>query len=312
MRLWHCLAAGVLLSLAAHAAGSAYLQPEDDAPEIAASAGGAVAVVGSLQDLIEGAEETVIEPVETQMETVQPVAAEPPVETVTAAVVQPLTELTPMAPVDPMQLIVPLLAPQQTPVEQQPVEAVVPPVMEAKPVEAEKPVEPEPAPVITAVPEVKPQKLEIQKPELQKPAPKKQPVKKVAKVEKTAGAEVSSRRGGEVVTSPTAQSNANGADDGSGDAQGEGARTNYKGKVIAKLRRAKQAAKGGGQGTATVEFVVRRDGSVSAVKLVRSAGDPALDQAALAMVHRAAPMPAFPDDIREASMSFRVPVEFRN
>lgn len=293
MRLWHYLAAGLLLSLAAHAAGSAYLQPEDDAPEIAASAGGAVAVVGSLQDLIEGAEETVIEPVETQMETVQPVAAEPPVETITAAVVQPLTELTPMAPVDPMQPIVPLLAPQQTPVEQQPVEA-------------------EPAPVITAVPEVKPQKPEIQKPEIQKPAPKKQPVKKVAKVEKTAGAEVSSRRGGEVVTSPTAHSNANGAADGSGDAQGEGARTNYKGKVIAKLRRAKQAAKGGGQGTATVEFVVQRDGSVSAVKLVRSAGDPALDQAALAMVHRAAPMPAFPDDIRETSMSFRVPVEFRN
>ncbi|WP_439530210.1 TonB family protein [Pannonibacter sp.] len=307
MRLWHYLAAGLLLSLAAHAAGSAYLQPVDDAPEIAASAGGAVAVVGSLQDLIEGAEETVIEPVETQMETVQPVAAEPPVETVTAAVVQPLTELTPIASVDPMQPIVPLLAPQQTPVEQQPVEAVVPPVMEAKPVEAEKPVEPEPAPVITAMPEVKPQK-----PEIQKPAPKKQPIKKVAKVEKKAGAEVSSRRGGEVVTSPTAQSNANGAADGAGDAQGEGARTNYKGKVIAKLRRAKQAAKGGGQGTATVEFVVRRDGSVSAVKLVRSAGDAALDQAALAMVHRAAPMPAFPDDIRETSMSFRVPVEFRN
>lgn len=306
------MAAGLVLSLAAHATASAYMVPDEEAPEIAASAGGAVAVVGSLQDLIEGADETVIEPVETQMETVQPVAALQPVETVTATVMSPMAELASVASVDPLQPIVPLLAPQQTPLEPTPVQAVVQPVLEAKPQEPEKPVEPEPAPVITAMPEVKPEKPEPQKAEPQKPEPKKRPAKKVAKVEKKAGAEVSSRRGGEVVTSTTVQSNANGTADGSGDEQGEGARTNYKGKVIAKLRRAKQAARGGGQGTATVEFMVRRDGSVSSIKLVRSAGDVALDEAALAMVRRASPMPAFPDDLREANMSFRVPVEFRN
>ncbi|WP_106751290.1 TonB family protein [Pannonibacter carbonis] len=293
MRPWHYLAAGLALSLAAHAAASAYMVPDEEAPEIAASAGGAVAVVGSLQDLIEGADETVIKPVEMQMETVQPIQPLQAVETVTAAVVPPVAELTSIAPVDPMQPIVPLLAPEQTPVE------------------------PEQAPVVTAMPEVKPvkpepQKPETQKPEPQKPEPKKQPAKKVAKVEKKAGAEINSQRGGEVVTSTAVQSNANGTADGSGDEQGEGARTNYKGKVIAKLRRAKQAARGGGQGTATVEFVVARDGSVSSIKLVRSAGDAALDEAALAMVRRAAPMPAFPDDIRQPSLFFRVPVEFRN
>lgn len=307
MRPWHYMAAGLVLSLAVHAATSAYMMPGEEAPEIAASAGGAVTVVGSLQDLIEGADETVIEPVKTQMETVQPVATAQPVETVTAAVVPPVAELAPVALVDPLQPIVPLLAPQQQPVEPPPVEAVVQPVLEAKPQEPEKPVEPEPAPVITAMPEVKPVK-----PEPQKPEPKKQPAKKVAKVEKKAGAEINSQRGGEVVTSPTAQSNANGTAYGSGDEQGEGARTNYKGKIIAKLRRAKQAPRNGGRGAATVEFVVRRDGSVSSIKLVRSAGDAALDEAALAMVRRAAPMPVFPDNLREASMSFRVPVEFRN
>lgn len=312
MRPWHYLAAGLALSLAAHAAASAYMVPDEEAPEIAASAGGAVAVVGSLQDLIEGAEETVIEPVEAQMETVQPVAALQPVETVTAAVVPPVADLAPVAPVDPMQPIVPLLAPQQTPVEPPPVEAVAQPVLEAKPQEPEKPVEPEPAPVVTAMPEVKPVKPEPQKPEPQKPEPKKQPAKKVAKVEKKAGAEINSQRGGEVVTSTTVQSNANGTADGSGDEQGEGARTNYKGKVIAKLRRAKQAPRDGRAGTATVEFTVQRDGTVSGIRLVRSAGNAALDEAAVAMVRRASPMPAFPDDIRQASLSFRVPVEFKN
>ena len=312
MRLWHYMAAGLVLSLAVHAAASAYMVPEEEAPEIAASAGGAVTVVGSLQDLIEGADETVIEPVEAQMDTVQPVATTQPVETVTAAVVPPVAELASVAPVDPMQPIVPLLAPQQTPVEQTPVEAVVQPVTQAQPVEAERPVEPEPAPAITAMPEVKPVKPEPQKPEPQKPEPKKQPAKKVAKVEKKAGAEINSQRGGEVVTSTTAQSNANGTADGSGDEQGEGARTNYKGKVIAKLRRAKQAPRDGGAGTATVEFTVQRDGTVSGIRLVRSAGNAALDEAAVAMVRRASPMPAFPDDIRQASLSFRVPVEFKN
>jgi protein TonB len=230
-----------------------------------------------------------------------------PVETVTAAVVPPVADLASVAPVEPLQPIVPLLAPQQTPVEPPPVEAVVQPVLEAKPQEPEKPVEPEPAPVITAMPEVKPEK-----PEPQKPEPKKQPAKKVAKVEKKAGAEINSQRGGEVVTSTTVQSNANGTADGSGDEQGEGARTNYKGKVIAKLRRAKQAPRDGGAGTATVEFTVQRDGTVSGIRLVRSAGNAALDEAAVAMVRRASPMPAFPDDIRQASLSFRVPVEFKN
>lgn len=293
MKAWHYMAAGLVLSLAAHATASAYMVPDEEAPEIAASAGGAVAVVGSLQDLIEGADETVIEPVETQMETVQPVAALQPVETVTAAVVSPVAELASVAPVDPMQPIVPLLAPQQTPVEPPPVEA-------------------EPAPVVTAMPEVKPVKPEPQKLEPQKPEPKKQPAKKVAKVEKKAGAEINSQRGGEVVTSTTSQSNANGTADGSGDEQGEGARTNYKGKVIAKLRRAKQAPRDGGAGTATVEFTVQRDGTVSGIRLVRSAGNAALDEAAVAMVRRASPMPAFPDDIGQASLSFRVPVEFKN
>ncbi|NBN65102.1 energy transducer TonB [Pannonibacter tanglangensis] len=311
MKAWHYMGAGLILSLAVHAAASAYMVPDEEAPEIAASAGGAVAVVGSLQDLIEGADETVIEPVETPLETVQPVQPQQPVETVTAAVVPPVAELASVAPVEPLQPVVPLMAAAQAseplPAEQPAVMAPVQPVAETKPVDAEPPQTPEPAPVVTALPEQKPQT-----PEPKKPAPKTEPPKKVAKVAKQAGAEFNSQRGGEVVTSPTAQSNANGTADGSGDEQGEGARTNYKGKIIAKLRRAKQAPREGGAGTATVEFTVQRDGSVTGIRVVRSSGSPQLDEAAVAMVRRAAPMPAFPDEIRQASLAFRVPVEFRN
>jgi protein TonB len=45
-------------------------------------------------------------------------------------------------------------------------------------------------------------------------------------------------------------------------------------------------------------------------RLARSSGHADLDAETMAMIRRAQPLPAFPHDIPQASMSFTVPVRF--
>lgn len=59
--------------------------------------------------------------------------------------------------------------------------------------------------------------------------------------------------------------------------------------------------------TAVLQFRVDAAGAVSAVRLVRSAGDARLDQAALDLLRRAAPLPRPPDG---RPLDLRVPFEF--
>jgi protein TonB len=84
--------------------------------------------------------------------------------------------------------------------------------------------------------------------------------------------------------------------------------------VAAHLRRFKQYPPGakaaGEQGVARLSFSLGRGGQVLASRLGGSSGHAALDAETLAMVRRAQPFPAFPPDIKQASMSFSVPVEF--
>jgi protein TonB len=84
--------------------------------------------------------------------------------------------------------------------------------------------------------------------------------------------------------------------------------------VAAHLRRFKQYPPGakaaGEQGVARLSFSLGRSGQVLASRLGGSSGHAALDAETLAMVRRAQPFPAFPPDIKQASMSFSVPVEF--
>ena len=47
-----------------------------------------------------------------------------------------------------------------------------------------------------------------------------------------------------------------------------------------------------------------------ASRLAGSSGHAALDGETLAMVRRAQPFPAFPPDMKQASMSFNVPIQF--
>jgi protein TonB len=73
-----------------------------------------------------------------------------------------------------------------------------------------------------------------------------------------------------------------------------------------RLRYPSQARRAGIQGTVEIGFTVHRDGAVSAVAILMSSGQEALDQAAMAAVFAAAPFPPPPAQARLV-----IPVAFR-
>ncbi|MBN9672293.1 energy transducer TonB [Roseibium aggregatum] len=390
MRFARYLVAGAVASLVIHGSGSAFFADDPNEILIAASQGGGVSVIGSIEDLVAGAkvetvaddepvekiepEEDPLDPVQDvtkteevpQQDVVKPVGVQPlqsvaePVDLPEA--VDPLPALPVVAGVtttDPVTALeipenlppietppaeqetkpVEMVKPPETvqpaeplePVEQVTVAAVKPvePVAEQKPVEiaqAEvpedpdvlKPVEPQPEvqePVVdplmevTQTPKVKP------KPPVRK-AQKKTKKKKAVKAGTTQkrGTNAQSRKGGERVTSNSAKGFQNGRADGKSKDGGTRARSNYKGKVSAKLRRAKrypkEASRKNIKGTVVVTFVIASSGSVSGIRVVRSSGNSVLDRAGIDMVRRASPMPKFPKDISEKRMPMTVPIQF--
>ncbi|WP_422374710.1 TonB family protein [Roseibium sp.] len=383
------LIAGLGISLLLHGVGSAYFAKDPDDVSVAASQGGAVSVIGSIEDMVAGAKvEAVeaekpvdeVEPLEEIVEPVQePVEIEPlkPVEEVVQPVVEPaevkpveveapveIAALDPVKPVSqPTKVVKSVTTAAAVPVVEgvtttekvtEPVEAadVVPqeakPVREqtetveqvtaettaAKPVEVtpQKPVQmalavqPEVQPVqeavrpeteqLQAVPETVRTPVAKPKPPVKKaePVKKKKPKKQQAKRQQKKGGATNSRKGGEQVTSKTARSNANGRADAKTKDGGTKAASNYKGKVVAKLRRAKRYPRAAKRarltGTVRIAFTIAQNGSVSGIRISRSSGHAILDQAALDMVRRASPMPKFPSDIRLARMKLQVPVRF--
>jgi periplasmic protein TonB len=58
-------------------------------------------------------------------------------------------------------------------------------------------------------------------------------------------------------------------------------------------------------------FVLDRAGRVLSVSVVRSSGDRSFDDAALAMMRRADPVPAPPPRIADSGLSFTLPIVFR-
>ncbi|GAB2186016.1 energy transducer TonB [Roseibium sp. LAB1] len=359
------LAAGAILSLVLHGTGAAFFAKDPDEVSIAASEGGGVAVIGSIEDLVAGAQVDAVAdhpPLEdvppdlTPIEEAQENAATPevrPDKAVKPVVVQPVpavAEAAPESPVsEPAQSVLavagvtstePVTAPLAMPkvatettqsrVTPNPVKPVEPTpqqrlvdlarVAPAAPVETVKPAEPQteakqpiadPLAEVTQTPTRKP-KLPVRKAEAPKVEEREKP-KKVVKSQ-TKGAETSARKGGERVTSRSANSNANGRVNARTNDGGTKATSNYQGKVVAKLRRAKryprEAKRQRLEGTVSVSFTILSSGAVSGIRVTLSSGHPVLDQAALDMVRRAAPMPKFPDDIRVARMNMQVPVRF--
>jgi protein TonB len=84
----------------------------------------------------------------------------------------------------------------------------------------------------------------------------------------------------------------------------------YLARVMAQLHRAKPAGSGQ-QGRATVRFAIIRSGGATGIALASSSGNSAIDQAATAMVRRAAPFPPLPAEFAPAVMSLTVPISFR-
>ena len=86
----------------------------------------------------------------------------------------------------------------------------------------------------------------------------------------------------------------------------------WRGEVSARLQQAKRypnsARLRGEQGVATVSFTVDRSGHVISAELVRSSGTPALDAEAVALIHRAEPLPPLPADL--PSVTLTVPISF--
>lgn len=95
-------------------------------------------------------------------------------------------------------------------------------------------------------------------------------------------------------------------------ASGNAKVSNYPGKVAAKLRRVARrissSASAKARGNARIAFVVAANGGIGGLRLVASSGSPELDQAALAIVRRAAPFPPIPPEAGRANWAFTLPI----
>lgn len=246
-------------------------------------------------------EATTTEEVEpTEVAEAEPVVHEPQV-----AEVQPeLTEAEPETPVETAEA-----APDE-PVEE-PKE-----VAEVDPESPMEPVKDITEAKVVAVPQPKPVKHVEPKPEPKKvaeAAPEKPKKKKVDQAQKSTKNQVA--RGNSQVSVSAASGVAQGnrglrkADAGWAD------RSNYAGKIVAHLQRYKsyprEAANKRLTGIATLTFSISADGRVKSVKLQGSSGASILDQAALATVQRASPFPAIPAEAGVSTMTFTVPLRYR-
>ncbi|MBS0469436.1 MAG: energy transducer TonB [Proteobacteria bacterium] len=88
----------------------------------------------------------------------------------------------------------------------------------------------------------------------------------------------------------------------------------YLGRLLAYLNRFKrypaEARSAHIQGVVMLHFVMDKAGRVTAFDIARSSGRPALDEEALALIQRAQPLPAIPDDFGKSEINAVVPIEF--
>jgi protein TonB len=171
------------------------------------------------------------------------------------------------------------------------------PVVEAPPEQKVEPPppKPEPAKIIPDQPKPipvkpKPVRAEVKKPAEAPPAPR------------TSGAPKAERQASLTPAPATAG------------ATSSAALASYNQLVAAHLQRFKQYPSGartaGEQGTSRLSFTLSRSGQVLGSRLAGSSGHPSLDGETLAMVRRAQPFPPMPPELKQASMSFSIPVQF--
>lgn len=86
----------------------------------------------------------------------------------------------------------------------------------------------------------------------------------------------------------------------------------YRDRLNAHLQRYKEPSATGKQGVATLTFTVSRSGQVLGSRIAGSSGVPELDAATMALIRRAQPLPPFPPEMTQASMSFTVGIRYVN
>ncbi|WP_242217649.1 cell envelope integrity protein TolA [Shinella zoogloeoides] len=286
---WLWISGGVL-SLLAHAGAAAILtMTPAQQDEEALIAGGVVAEVamlgnGAFETVESGNPEDAITP-----ETIQPDITEPQPQEV--AEIQPeTTEITPVDPVVSEQ-VPELIVPSSE------VEIAAVPVPDIKPlIEPEEEAKP--------VPQVKKEKP-VKKVE------RKKPKQKVVKKAGDKGNAKANATKGEVDGSADVKTaSVGGQKKGNSSMAGNAAVSNYPGKVRNKINRAKRGGRNGERGTAVVSFVVGAGGQATGIRLARSSGSAALDQAAVDTVRRAAPFAKIPEGAGRSSWAFDVPILF--
>ena len=89
---------------------------------------------------------------------------------------------------------------------------------------------------------------------------------------------------------------------------------NWKSQLVARLERYKrypsEAQSRGEYGVAQLAFSVDRSGGVHNARITRSSGSSLLDQATLALIARAAPLPPPPPEITGSQIPISVPIRY--
>jgi periplasmic protein TonB len=66
----------------------------------------------------------------------------------------------------------------------------------------------------------------------------------------------------------------------------------------------------GAEGVVTLGFTIDRQGHLLSSRIVKSSGSAVLDAEALALIKRAAPLPAPPAELTDANLSFALPIRY--
>jgi protein TonB len=168
----------------------------------------------------------------------------------------------------------------------------------------------------TALPQEKPTEAEEPDRIVAETAPKKptQEEQQVAAVETNASIESAATE----ATAPAPIESAREAPVATAPAQGTGASAQlislrWKGQLSAHLNRFKRYPTKSARRDAEVRvsFTLDRRGHLKAASILRGSGDPAFDEAALAMLRRADPLPPPPTSVTDDELSFTVPIAYR-
>lgn len=138
-----------------------------------------------------------------------------------------------------------------------------------------------------------------------KPTPK--PKKATQPKKQPRGNAEQNNRAGAATGNASAEATTSGTAGSSDATSGNAAASNYPGKVMQRLSRARRP-RVGSRGTAAVAFTISDGGGLSAVSVASSSGSAALDRAAVQMIRGAAPFPAPPPG---AQRSFSIRIEGR-